>query len=50
MNVKLYSVAESAVTWTESFPIKDADDTAVAEKIAAQVLERVPRTEPRRQK
>ncbi len=50
LTIKLFSVADSTVTWTESFPIKGADDTAVAEKIAAQVLERVPRKETRRQK
>jgi TolB-like protein len=50
LNVKLFSVADSAVAWTESFPIKGADSTAVAETIAAQVFERLPRKEPRRPK
>lgn len=50
LRVRLFSVADSAIKWTESFPIKDADDTAVAEKIATQVLEQLPRKEPRRPK
>jgi TolB-like protein len=50
LKVRLYSATENAVAWTESFPVKDADETAIAEKIAAQVLERIPRKEPRRPK
>jgi TolB-like protein len=50
LTVKLFSVAESAVIWTESFPIKGASDAEVAGKIAAAVMERVPRKETHRKK
>lgn len=50
LEVQLFSVADAKVTWTESFPLQGADATTVAEKIAAAVLERVPRKELRRPK
>jgi hypothetical protein len=50
LQVQLLSVADSTMKWTETFPTKAADDTAVAEKIATQVLALVPRKEPRRPK
>lgn len=48
LEVKLFSVADAKLQWTESFAIKGTDDTAVAEKIANEVLTRLPKPEPPR--
>jgi len=50
LKVRLFSTAENQEVWTEDFPIKGADDTAVAAKIGAQVMEKVPRKAPKRPK
>jgi TolB-like protein len=50
LTVNLFSAAEGRAVWCESFALNGADESAVAEKIATQVLERIPRKEPRRPK
>jgi len=50
LDVRLFSVADAAMTWSASFPIKAADASDVAARIAEAVLARVPRKEPRRPK
>jgi TolB-like protein len=50
LQVKLFGASESQFVWSESFPVRGADDTSVAERIATQVLDKVPRKEPRRPK
>ncbi len=50
LRVRLFSVATSELSWGKSYPIRDANPTEVAELIANEVIERVPRQELRRGK